>query len=497
MAVIYIPQDLRQAAIGTGLGQIAGAFIQNYIDKNKMQAVNDAAYGNTDTSVSSSSDQQNASTPNARPKDSGAQADPSYAMMEGQQIGGKPPKEITDPKQAGYVTPEMLAAGQDAGKEAAGKIAIIQADGMSVPVLPPPPTPPNMAAMVSAADGNPKALARAKAIVQNYSIQRQQWEDQRRDVQFEQTMRQGERRLQLSYNNFLNKIQQQDKTNKREDVKLGLAEEKNAREATLFPLTVAKNKVAIAKDATQLKQLQQEQSTLWNPKEIQTMAEQYASRGFENPPTFGLGRGAAAVNRNNFWRAVANLPMNSEQRREATLAMHMDKSAVAAGGRQLQNLNVQINKSDQLYQPIQQEFEKLKPILGNATMWNRFKKAVLTGTGDPAFSRADVYVNSFLQAYAKAQNPNGLSTDELRKTVSQYLDTVSSFPQLQAKMEAIRVDLQKDKAATVAGASEAVHGISRLGVFGTEEGNSGGPTGSGTGAATGGGSNDPLGILNQ
>lgn len=489
MAVIYLDPNNKWGPINQALMNAIGKVGQEYQDQQTSKAVM-AEYAKQqglpvgDDNTNQSPKQQTNASPNTQPQTApyGPSGDPSYQVLDQNTQGpsaGEPNQQM--------VTPENMTAAQ--------KVGTTQAMGVNTGLnLPPPPKPPNMAALMTAAKGNPKAIALAKGIEQNYSMQRQQWAEQRQMALADRTFAQGEQRMQLAYDQFSNRLQQQDIVNKREDTKLDIAKQKNAREESLFPLTVAKDKVAIAKDATQLKQLQQEQSTLWKPQEIQTMAEQYAARGFENPPTFGLGRGAAAVNRNNFWRAVANLPMTAEQRREATLAMHMDKAAVAAGGRQLQSLNVQILKSEQLRQPIQQEFDKLKPILGNAIMWNRFKKAVLTGTGDPAFSKADVYVNSFLQAYAKAQNPNGLSTDDLRKTVAQYLDTVSSFPQLQAKMEAIKVDLQKDKAATVAGVSEAVHGISRLGVFGTE-GNSGGPTGSNAGAATGGGSdNNPAGL---
>ena len=493
MSVIYLDPNNKWGPINQALIAAIGKVGQEYQDQQSSKAVM-AEYAKQqglpvgDDNTNQSPKQSTNTSPNAQPQTApyGPSGDPSYAVLN-QNTQGPAAGEANQQ----VVTPENMSAAQ--------KVGTAQAMGADTELnLPPPPKPPNMAALMTAAKGNPKAIALAKGIEQNYSMQRQQWSEQRQMAMTNRTLAQGEQRMQLAYDEFANRMKQQDVTNAREDTKLGIAQEKNARDEARFPLMVAKDKVAIAKDAVQLKQLQGEQATLLNPKEIQTMAEQFAAQGFEHPPTFGLGRGAAAINRANFQRAVANLPMTIEQRRQATLAMHMDQAAVAAGGRQLNNLNIQINKAQQLYQPIQKEFDKLKPILGNAVMWNRFKRAVLTGTGDPAFSRADVLVNSFLQAYAKAQNPNGLSTDELRQTVSKYLDTVSSFPQLQAKMDAIQIDMNKDKVATIAGASEAVHGISRLGVFGTE-GSSGGPTGSDTGtSATGGGSNnDPLGILNQ
>ena len=503
MAVIYVPQDPREAMIGQALGGFAQQFLGTYAKAKMQQDVLKRfmeAQGMGDQQQQPSQRQQQDQQKQTDPKEAsfGPSGDPSWQIMAENTMG----PGAGEAKQQ-FVTPDMLAPDS---KAAANKVATVQAGAVTDPsdpmaALGPPPTPPNIAKLTAAVGFDPTGLGKQliAGSIKQYGMQRQAWEDRRRDLQFEKTTQLGEKRLQLAYDKLKDEREQRGITNARADKELQLRENADARgqakedrESAAFPLMMQKNRTAIAKDSEQLKQLRQEQATVWTPDEVQKAADNFAAGGFQHPPNFGLGRGASAVNRNNFWKAVNNLPMTPEQRRQSIMRFSLDHQAVQTAGRQFGNLTVQINKADQLMKPLDQEFAKLEPILGNAKMWNRFKQAILNNTGDPAFSKADIYVHSMLTAYAKSLNPNGVPTDAFRGMVSSWLDTVSSPKQLKAKLEAIRTDMGLEQQALVAGASQVTGGSQNWGLL-----QQGGEGGGSTGSDAGGGSDDPFNILGQ
>lgn len=354
------------------------------------------------------------------------------------------------------------------------------------------PTPPDPAALAAAAGNSRAAQLVAQGAMQGYQLRHQQaLEEQQTAFRKQQLSLEAKKydieakRLNLAERHTEFSETMALKKDERDQTKLGMELDK-------YPLMMQNLKTSIAKNQQQLESLRQEQSGVWSPDEIHQAVESWAASGFKQTPNFGWGRGAASVNRNNFWReALSNKSMTAEQRRTAVMQFQMQHTEAQTAAKGLANLQINMQKADQLAKPIQQSLEKLQPLLSNSPMFNRFKRAVLNGTGDPAFSGADIYVHSFLIAYAKSLNPNGVLTEGFRDMVDKWLDTVASPSQLTAKLNALRTDMNLEQKAFETGTANILGQGMRAGQLNPEE--SAGAPGP-TAAPAKPADNDPFGL---
>lgn len=269
-------------------------------------------------------------------------------------------------------------------------------------------------------------------------------------------------RMQMEFAKLQNTLRHQQVTESQGQTRNDIAAQRETRESrslTLkekeFPLMMKGRKVQLQKNQEQLAQLQQEQTALWSPEQIHQAVQSWIASGFKQAPNFGWARGASATNRNNFWReALSTDTLSPKQRRQVEIQFEGQQQEARTAAHQLGNLRINMNKAEALMQPLQGALEKITPTLSQAPAFNKFKKAILTGTGDPRFAGADIYVHSFLIAYAKSLNPNGMLAVDFNKMVQQWLDTVSSPQQLQQKLTALRRDMSLEQSSVETGQTQ-------------------------------------------
>lgn len=466
-----MPQDPRQQIYGQVLGAVIGKVIKDKMDQAAFQK---ALQGDQTQNPSDSSPQQG--TQGQLPQQT---TDSSYDLMKG------PMQDVNAPQTQEAV---QKVAGAQAQSAQPGSVS----DGQVQQMLR-PPTPPNAGVLALAKKGNKYALS----AIQNYQLQRNNYTDfmtARREQRGEESLAETARYHKFQEGKAAAQLGMQQEGLKLREEASTRAEKDQARKDVLFPLTVENQRLAINQKKLKIDELIKQQGTVWSPEETHKAAEVYIQTGMQHPPNFGMGNtGASGINRTNFWREVFNgFSLTPDQYRQVAMGYRTQQAATQTGGRVLANLSINLAKADQLEKPLNQAFAKLEPLLSNATMWNRFKRAVLTGTGDPAFSQADIYVNSFLTAWQKSLNPNGVLTEGYRNEIGKLLDTVSSPKQLKAKLDAIRTDMELERKAVIGGTSQLLEGKN----FSIQDRNLGGENAGPTGQPESDtGDNDPFGLL--
>jgi hypothetical protein len=414
MAVINIDPNERWGPINQAFAQAAPQILQGLIDKAAVENVLKIA---------------------GQSQGQGMQGQPSIDRQQ------QPSVDQANVQVEGQ--PGSTSAQQPGSAIATAETPLATPQPAAVEGTPTVPKPPDIPALMAAAGTSARAQKVVQGIVHQY--------DQALREQAAQLAHAKEAR-EAAHQKF-----GEEHTLVTEDIarrRLAISEAGEAREEEKYPLMMRNLRQTGEKNALEITNLVNQQKGVWSADEIKRAAESYAAGGFTQPPNFGWGQGANAVNRSNFWREVMAGPMTPDQRRQAQILYQTQHAEAQTAGRQLANLNININKSEQLYKPLKASLDKLKPILSNAPMWNSFKRAVETGTGDPAFSGADIYVQSFLITYAKALNPNGVTAEGLRNEVHSFLNTVASPEQLDAKLEAIRTDLNLEREAVKGGVAD-------------------------------------------
>lgn len=459
MAVIYMPQDPRWQALQQGLAGALHWYMQNKKDQEALKMVAQSLGGQQQIQQGDQSTQ-----PSNAPAGGGTQGGVTTAPTPGQ----------------GVVQPGTAPSSGSTTPPATNAASMTGPGGPTPNSLGEDQPPPDFMAAEAAAQGtSPRVQKMIQTMIDAKKWQWQQTELQRSrkvtETQGAERVRQSQIRTGIALEEAQRAAELQPL--KVQNEKLGIVSKETtiaktqqeiAQNAKKFPLIMANERTSLASNQVKLKQLQQEQKTIWSPEEIHRAAMNFAAMGFNNKyaPNFGWGSGgtASAINKNNFWRDVGNLPMTPEQRRNYAAAVELQQTEARRAGTVLTNLTINLNKADQLYKPINQALNRLMPslsqkgILGNYPMFNRFKKAALTGIGDPAFSGADVLISSFLLTYAKSLNSqSGSATLDLHKTVEAMLDDVSSPQQIKAKMDAILTDMKAERQGVLAGRSQLLN----------------------------------------
>ena len=456
MAVIYVPPDPRwQAvqAIGQGLGNAFQAYAQKKSDAAAIQAAQQAM-----------SDQQS-------------------PQPTQQQQGQQPPPPTIQPGQPGSTPPGTVPQATTTGPQASSQ------GGDQTPQISPQPTINFAKLGLAMATASPQAQRTIAMMLQQKA---EAWKEARDQARFQASYQQKEqefgiqnRREALAETREERMATAQQQQMRMEGARLGMEGERLAIAKAEAPLMMEEKRTSIAKNVEQLKQLQQQQSLVWSPDEIQKAASNYVAQGFKNAPNFGWGGAANQTNRSNFWKAVNDLPMTPDQRRQWQIAAQEQQTEAQTTGRVAANLNISTEKAAQSAALVKQELQKLAPQLSDVKIFNQWKQGFLAGTNDPRFVRLNNYVNNLTAAYARAMNPNGASTNELRAEAQRFVQAASGPDVMAAQVDSVLKDLDREKTAVSTSTSDLVHRSFNYGVFGGQD--QGGPTASHVPAA-----NQPL-----